>query len=504
MRLLLDTSVIIPLEDSSAILEASLSEIARLAMEHGHQLLVHPSSSDDINRDTDEERRKISLSRMRKYPLLAEAPVPTKEDLDQLGLTQRDDNDRVDNELLYAIYRDAANILISEDRGLHKKAERLGIADRVHYVQQAATFLTRIYTRRDEITLPNIEELPLHNLDSNDEFFDSVRNDYPGFDDWFRDKARQGRVAWTVFDDYGILGAVAIYKEEHDPIVTDDNRALPGKVLKLCTFKVGETIRGRKIGELLLKCAFRYASINSLEQIYLTMQAGKQDFLKDLCTDFGFVYIGEKGNDQVFVKSHPNVPPPDHFPPLEYHKRFYPNFRCDEDVKKFIIPIRPEFHRILFPEIQRQLTLFGPAHVQDETHTASAGNAIKQAYLCHARIQNINPGDILIFYRSRDEMVLTTIGIVESVHDFDDPDKILELVSKRTVYSYEEIQQMAERRTKVILFRTAVHFPKMISRDWLSEALAILGPIQSIRQITDEAFKEIISDSGIDNCFYAD
>ncbi len=101
-------------------------------------------------------------------------------------------------------------------------------------------------------------------------------------------------------------------------------------------------------------------------------------------------------------------------------------------------------------------------------------------------------------------MVLTTIGIVESVHDFDDPDKILELVSKRTVYSYEEIQQMAERRTKVILFRTAVHFPKMISRDWLSEALAILGPIQSIRQITDEAFKEIISDSGIDNCFYAD
>lgn len=503
MRLLLDTSVIIPLEDSSAILEASLSEIARLAMEHGHRLLVHPSSSDDINRDADEERRKISLSRVQKYPVLAEPPIPTEEDLKQHGLSQRDDNDRVDNELLFAIYRNAANILITEDRGLHKKAERLGISDRVHYVQQAATFLARLYTSREEISLPNIQELPLHNIDLNAEFFDSLRNDYPRFDDWFKDAAREGRSAWAVYDD-GNLGAIAIYKEERDPIVTNDNRALPGKVLKIATFKVGENIRGRKIGELLLKCAFRYASSNDFEHIYLTMQIGKQDFLKDLCMDFGFNYSGEYDQDQVFVKSHPCVPPPGLFPPLEYHKRFYPHFRCDEEVQKFIVPIRPEFHRILFPDIQRQLTLFGPAHVLDESPTASAGNAIKQAYLCYARIQNINPGDILIFYRSQDEMALTTIGIVESVHDFDDPNKILELVSKRSVYTYEEIQKMAEQRTKVILFRTSVHLPKMITRDWLSEELGILSPIQTIRKITAKSFKEIANESGINNCFYAD
>ena len=507
MRLLLDTSVIIPLEDSSAILEESLAQVSRLVMEHGHLLLVHPSSLDDINRDMDEKRRLISLSRIQKYPLLSGPPIPTKDDLENLNLDQRNDHDRVDNELLYAIYRDAANILITEDRRLHKKAERIGLADRVHYVQQAANFLSRIYASREEIALPNIQEIFLHNLDLNTEFFDSLRNDYSGFDDWFREAAREGRSAWAVYDEGGNLGAIAIYKEEQDPRVTNDHRALPGKVLKLSTFKVGETIRGRKIGELLLKCAFRYASRNKFEHIYLTMQVGKQDFLKDLCTDFGFIYFGEYNEDQVFVKSQPGVPPSDLFSALEYHKRFYPHFRCDEQIQKFIVPIRPEFHRILFPDIQNQLTqptLFGPGNIQDGSPPAAAGNAIKQAYLCHARIKNINPGDILIFYRSRDEMALTTVGIVESVYDIADPDKILELVSKRTVYTFEEIQKMAERRTKVILFRTAVHLPKLIKSEWLSEELGILSPIQSIRQITDEAFRRLIGESEISNCFYAD
>jgi len=493
MRLLLDTNVIIPLEDSSAILEQSLSTIARIANEQGHQLLVHPSSLDDINRDTDVERRTISLSRVEKYPRLTNPPLPSEEDIERLGLAQRNDHDRVDNELLFSIYRDAANILITEDRGLHKKAERLSIADRVHYVQQAATFLERIHASREEVSLPNVLELPLHQIDLESEFFNSLRSDYSDFDDWFKEAAREGRTAWTVSDDEGNLGALAIFKEEDDPIVTNDNKALPGKVLKLSTFKVGENIRGQKIGELFLKCAFRYATSNGFENIYITMRAGKQDFLKDLCADFGFRYFGEYDQDEVFVKYQPINPPAEALPPLEYHIRYYPHFRCDETVKKFIVPIRPSFHEILFPDIQDQQNLF----------VSPAGNAIKQAYLCHARTGDISPGDILVFYRSRDDMALTTIGIVESVHDSEDPDKILELVSKRTVYSFEEIQRMAEKSTKVILFRTADHLPRVVTYEWLSEHTDIVGPIQTIRQISDEAFKEIVDESGIQNCFHA-
>ena len=103
MRILIDTNVVIPLEDSTRVLEESLSKLVRLASENGHQLLAHPASYDDIARDPDKKRRDISLSRLRKYSILADPPRPTPAELSRLGLIERDDNDRVDNEILYAL-----------------------------------------------------------------------------------------------------------------------------------------------------------------------------------------------------------------------------------------------------------------------------------------------------------------------------------------------------------------------------------------------------------------
>lgn len=494
MRILIDTNVVIPLEDSTRVLEESLSKLVRLASENGHQLLAHPSCYDDIARDPDSSRRAISLSRLRKYSTLQDPPKPSVTELSKLGLRERDDNDRVDNEILYALYRDAANILVTEDREVHKKALLVGIADRVHYIQQATSFLEHLHARVG-VVLPSIEEVPLHQLDLESSFFDSLRSDYKHFDKWYQEKAREGRTAWVYRDAEGNPGAIAIFKEERDPIVTNDNRALPGKTLKLCTFKVAEQERGRKLGELLLKAAFRYATNNRMEHVYITMRPGKQDFLEDLCTDFGFTLFGEYKDDQVFVKEHPLHPPNVALPPLEYHRRYYPHIRSDRGVGKYIVPIRPEFHKILFPDVQSQPSLFAPS---------SAGHAIKQAYLCHARITGIKQGDILLFYRSQDVHAITSIGVVESVHEYKDHDKILQLVSKRTVYSYDDIVKMAEKKTKVILFRLATHLQDVIPYNWLSEQGVVNGQIQTIRTISDEAFRKVVDECRLGNCFFAD
>lgn len=493
MRILLDTNIVIPLEDSSRVLEESLSRLSRLAHDHGHQLIVHPASYDDINRDDDVRRRDISLSRIRKYSELNDPPDLSAEERMQIGFRQIGDNDRVDNEILYAIYRDAANILVSEDRGIHKKAASVGVGDRVHYIQQAVTFLEHLHARV-AVALPNIEELPVHQLDLRNPFFDSLRQGYPGFDGWFRRVARSGRSAWVHRDDQGQIGAIAIYKEESSPIVTSDNRALPGRVLKLCTFKVGESLRGRKIGELLLKASFRYATSNRFEYIYLTMLPDEQEFLEDLCQDFGFYNFGLYGQDAVFVKDHPVSPPAVALDALDYHRRFYPHFRCDSSVAKYIVPIRPEFHEILFPDIQAQPSLFV---------TGTAGNAIKQAYLSHARIHGIGQGDLLLFYRSHDQRAITSIGVVELATELRDRDKILQLVSKRTVYSYHEIDLMSHKTTKVILFRLAVHTHQPVNYEWLLANSVIGGAIQTIRHISDESFRTLVSQWGIGNCFYA-
>jgi predicted nucleic acid-binding protein len=493
LRILIDTNVVIPLEDSSRVLEESLSKLVRLASENSHQLLAHPSSHDDIARDPDKKRREISLSRIRKYSILADPPKPTAAELSRLGLIEGDDNDRVDNEILYALYRDAANILITEDRELHKKASQVGIADRVHYIQQATSFLERLHAKV-AVALPSIEEVPLHKIDLKSQFFDSLRGDYD-FDQWFQEKAREGRTAWMYRDTQGHPGAIAIFKEERDPIITNDHRALPGKALKLCTFKVAEQVRGRKLGELLLKAAFRYATGNHIEHVYITMRPGRQDFLEDLCMDYGFTLFGEYKDDHVFVKAHPSHPPDVALSSLEYHRRFYPHIRSDKNVGKYVVPIRPGFHEMLFPEIQTQPSLYAPS---------SAGHAIKQAYLCHARISGIQPGDILLFYRSGDMQAITSLGVVESAHDYQDYDEILQLVSKRTVYSYGEIVAMAEKKTKVILFRQATHLQTVLPYKWLSAQGVVNGQIQTIRKISDESFRKIVDECRLGNCFFAD
>ncbi len=89
MRILLDTNIVILLEDLSKALHTSFGDFVRLANTHNHTLLVHLGSLDDIERDPDTERQKISLSRFRKYTLLTPPPEPPSvAELTTYSLTQ--------------------------------------------------------------------------------------------------------------------------------------------------------------------------------------------------------------------------------------------------------------------------------------------------------------------------------------------------------------------------------------------------------------------------------
>jgi hypothetical protein len=55
------------------------------------------------------------------------------------------------------------------------------------------------------------------------------------------------------------------------------------KILKICTFKVGEKYQGEKFGELLLKQVLWFAQHNKYDLAYVTVYP-KQAFLIDLST----------------------------------------------------------------------------------------------------------------------------------------------------------------------------------------------------------------------------
>ena len=351
-----------------------------------------------------------------------------------------------------------------------------------------------------------IRTVPMHNIDPTIPFFDSLRESYAEFDGWYSRVAQEGREAWIVSHDSGAFGglvaprALVIYKEESDPAL--DEGTIPGKGLKLSTFKVGEEIRGRKIGELFLKTAMAHAQRRGLAFVFVTMRPEKREHnhLEDLCVDFGFQKRGTYQGDNVFVKEQPSSPPPiGELDALEYHRRRYPFFFAGDGVGKFMVPIRPEYHDILFPEAQSQLSL-------DAFPPGSAGNAIKKAYLCRAQIRQIKPGGILLFYRSGDRQAVATVGVVERAEIMTNCDDIMSVVSKRTVYSYNEVKQVfGEGATLVLLFRVARHLEKNeVGYERLKELGVVSGPIQSIQEIRHPKFLEIANEARFRDCFCVD
>lgn len=484
MRFLLDTNILIPLEDSSLPLEESLARFVRLAHQNGHQLVFHAASIDDINRDSNVERRNRTLERLGQYTQLEgrqECPWNTAE---------TSPNDSVDNEILYALANDAAHHLVTQDRKIHDKARARGLVHRVFTIQTADDFMRRLH-EPTYIRLPNIEDAPLHTLTRllDCEFFNSLRGSYD-FDKWFSNKAKEGRKAWIYWGAPDQLGAICIYSRQDDEQVTDDGIVLEGAALKLCTFKVTESFQGRKIGELFLKAAFRFATANRLENIFIHGNAEKQYFLFRLLEEFGFERIGDFKGDTMYVKRHPVAPPdrPD-LSAFDYLRSFYPHFIGNETVSKFIVPIQPAYHDILFPDFESpQQSLFGQSN--------TAGNAIKLAYLSHAPVASMNPGDVVLFYRSEDMRCITSMGVVEQYETLTDASQIASLVSRRTVYSMSDIATMAEKPTKVMLFRLVRHFKSPPDHGWLKKQGLVRGNIQSIRKIEHDKYKKIISAGG--------
>lgn len=372
MNILIDTNIFIYFEDYK-IVDESFTKFYNLCSNFDHKLFVHPYSIKDIKNDKNEERRKISLSKIEKYPLVENPPIPSHDDLVQLNLKENNGHDMVDNVMLYALYKNVVNLLITEDIGIIKKSRQLGIDHRVMYVQQALHSFNKLHLQY-EVKYPEMTKKYLYQLNKNDEIFNSLRIDYKEFDEWFDMVSREHRQCWIHgYPNDDKLGGILIYKDEFNEVITNCNKGLRGKILKISTFKIAEHMQGLKLGELFIKTIFDYAFKNKYEYIYLTTKDDKQPYLINLIEDFGFSYYGicTKGRDKVYVKSIPfSQAPNTNLNTIEFHKQYAPFLKCTVDVKKFMIPIQPHYHNVLFPEIEDMKRLFYT--------NPSAGNTIKK------------------------------------------------------------------------------------------------------------------------------
>lgn len=497
MRILIDTNIFI-YRETDRVLSDDLQNLTRLLSDIGATVLVHPSSHGEIAHIREPGPRSIMLSKVRAYSLLESPPYPKNDDEFYILIKVPEEAQfSVDNLLLFAVYRNAVDYLITEDRGIHRNAAKLGITDRVLSISEALQDLGKYIVRDRVFTSPAIEMLPVNNLDINDPIFDVLKQDYgKAFIPWFEKICKSGRKCFVNYRYDKRLGALLIFKHEDEAI--DSVPPLPKKKrLKLATFIVSHV--GQRIGELFIRLAVDIAINNGIDEIYLTHFIKDDDRLVDLIAEYGFSHVADKaGNEAVFTK--PLVCSQEEcsrLTPLQLHKRYYPSYYDGPSVKKVIVPIRPAYHDQLFTDYRRRrvgLTeYFGEFYPE--------GNSIKKVYITHAKIRKIRPGDLILFYRSDDTKGITSVGVVEAFYpNLNSVDEISRLVTRRTVYSQTEIEKMP-KPLSVILFTHHFHFTRPVLLKALLDNGIMNGPPQGISEVTDEKYSWILEKSGIDRRF---
>ncbi|WP_443738714.1 GNAT family N-acetyltransferase [Treponema sp.] len=484
MNILIDTNILIPLEDTSNVLNSNLATFCRLCSELNHKIYLHPSQKDDLERDKNNERKEILISREERYQILINPPKPSNEEILSFDWKQKKDNDRVDNELLYALYRNVIHILVTNDEEIHKKAKKVDIEDKVYRLSQIISFFYS-QSNPSEVREVGIQNDYVYQMDRRNLFFDSLRDSYPKFDDWFDKICKEHRKCWYIKDNKNLV-AICIYKEENNEVVSEGTRRLEGKILKLCTLKVAPEYRGRKLGEKILSVAFKYCVDNNFDWVYLHANENKQQSLIELCHEYGFIDYGNYKGDKVVLKAFSFIKN-EIDNPLKFNLLYYPKFLDNNQVGKYIVPIKPDYHNDLFANISDMA--YG-LFADEATMYSAQSNTIKKAYLCHAKIKSIQAGDILLFYRTEDRKSIQCMGIAEKVFFSTDKNEVFPLIAKRTVYSEEELKEILTKKTMVILFRY-IEMKKSISSSVLEKA-KIKGPIQTIRKITNEQYNEIM------------
>lgn len=478
LKLLVDTNVFIAAEPYGDARESTFDVAAGLfatASRLGHSIVISRATQADLLQGSGEQRR-TRLDQLRKYHVLEEIPENPQVRIWGGFPLPLSDNDRRDVTLLNDLCAGAADFLVTDDRRLRNRAIRVVGEKSVLSLVDAFEMLSRLDSRDPGLRRAHLVQA--YRLDPRSPIFDSIRCDYPEFDVWFRDRVvyegRQAVVVGAVQNPEGI----AILKREPGRVFD-----LPSPTLKLCTFKVAEEHAGSRRGELLLESVLRFARENAFESIYVECFPSRTEVLQFLGS-FGFETVGGGETDKgelTLAKVLVCQGDSDEFEPLEYHVRFGPG--AMKLKQAHIVPIKPNFHAMLFPEAEIQQELF-PTN-------SSYGNAIRKAYLCHARSRRVNAGDTLVFLRTEGHpSLVSAIGVAEQTLATRDPEELIRFVGNRTVYSQDQVYSMcADDEVLAILFRLDRLMASAITSPELREAGVIRGTVQSIQQVRGESIE---------------
>ena len=145
LRIIVDTHILVYREFDGYV-PAEYRDLFKCINETRLPILVHPLSLLDIENDANLNNKNIILSKVKTYPQFKSPPDANEdEEFQKIINTSPDFRDCVDNQLLYCVYKNVADVFITNDRGIHGIAKTLKISDRVITVRNATEFLRNRY-----------------------------------------------------------------------------------------------------------------------------------------------------------------------------------------------------------------------------------------------------------------------------------------------------------------------------------------------------------------------
>ena len=502
MRVLLDTNVLIHRESQTVIRD----DIGRLFFwldRLNHEKIIHPNSAGEIERHSDPNVVRTFNLKLRSYRTL-KTTAPDTPGIASLRKRDRTENDRVDTSMLAELAADRVDVLITEDRGIHLKAENIGLDGRVFTIDGFLEKVTAENPGLAEYKVLSVKKKLFGNIDVQQVFFDSFREDYLGFDSWFNRKADE--TAYVCESDSGeIVAFLYIKREQEDEDYSDITPPFrPNQRLKIGTLKV--VSNGYKLGERFLKIAFDNALSNNVSEIYVTVfnKTADQCRLIRFLEDWGFKLYGRKGDNRECVYVRDFRPRVDKNDP----RKTYPYISCSNRI--FIVPIYPEYHTELLPD-----SILNTESPQDYSENKPNRNAISKVYVSRSIERGLITGDIIVFYRTKSggpglyTSVATTIGIVQDVKTrIPDEKAFLEICRKRSVFSNAELLKQwnfnPNNRPFTVNFLSAYSLPRRPNLQELVREGIISEAPRGFEQVSVQSFQRLLAISNADTHFVVD
>ncbi|MBK5225431.1 MAG: hypothetical protein JJD96_02520 [Thermoleophilia bacterium] len=488
MRVLLDTNIVIHREASTIIIE-DIGVLFRWLDKLHYEKCIHPVTAQELEKHEDPKTRKSIQLKIKNYHVL-KTTAPMAPEVDVVSAKyDENDNDENDSRIINELYCERVDILITEDKKIIQKALLLNLAERVFTID---AFLEKVTTENPELSdyrVLSIKKELFGNLDLTDEFFETLKEDYPAFEKWVNKKADEE--VYVCYSEGKLIALLYLKVEGEDEDYSDIDPSLSRKRrLKIGTFKVA--LNGFRLGERFLKIVFDNALRFKVDEIYVTTfnQRIEQQRLINLFEEFGFNFHGYKvsqsGRELVYIrnlKEATNRSTP---------KRMYPFISTHGHI--FIVPIYPKYHTELFPD--SILKTESPLDfVENEPHR----NAISKVYISRSIERSLEAGDIIVFYRTGGyyKGVITTLGVVEKViTGIPSEEEFIRLCRKRSVFSNEELSKhwnySAASRPFIVNFVYSYSLPKRINMERLIEMGIIASVYDAPRGFTPISVKNLM------------